>query len=182
MNRVLNNTFKKNDEIFYIKQKKYYKLIFFIIRSRSDIINDLLKCLNSSDFTIKIKYFYIFNDVDVSVKKMLEQIFFMNKFQEELIKRFYNDFLLQMNVTFNINVLKMFFFVTVRVINIHLIFSVAFSFIMLKNEMIINFFIQCLQKKMFNDYSVLRVIIIDQRKKIQVFLLTKFFTIYKQFC
>ena len=69
--RILINTLKKSNEIFHLKKKKYYNLISFITRSRKNILTKLLKYLNNSNFTIKVRYIYIKNKYSVLIKRIL---------------------------------------------------------------------------------------------------------------
>ena len=70
--RILKNTLKKLDEIIHLKKKKYYNLISFIIRSRENILIDLFKCLNDSNFTFKVRYIYIKNEHNIFIKKVFQ--------------------------------------------------------------------------------------------------------------
>ncbi len=121
-------------------------------------------------FIIQIWYFYSLNDADVSIQKNIEQIFLLNKYQWKLFKRFISDFMMKTDAIFNINTLKMFFFVTVNVINMTIIFSICFSFVISKFEEMFNFFIQCMHKKLFNDCLFLQIIIVDQSKRLMTLL------------
>lgn len=69
--RILKNTFKKSDKIFHLKKKKYYNLISIITRSRKNILTSLLKCLDNSNFTVKVRYMYIKNKNDILIKRVL---------------------------------------------------------------------------------------------------------------
>ncbi len=101
----------------------------------------LLQCFNSSMFIIQIQYFYMLNDVDVSIQKNIEQIFLLNNYQRKLFKRFISDFMMKTDVIFNINALKMLLFMTVNVINMTMIFSVCFLFVISEFKETFNFFI-----------------------------------------
>ena len=70
--RILKNTPKELNETFHLKKKKYYNLMSFIIRSRENILINLLKYLNNSNFTIKVYYIYVKNEHNVFIKKMLQ--------------------------------------------------------------------------------------------------------------
>jgi len=78
--------------------------------------------------------------------------------------------MMKTDAIFNINTLKMFFFVTVNVINMTMIFSICFSFVISKFEEMFNFFIQCMHKKLFNDCLFLQIIIVDQSKRLMTLL------------
>ncbi len=82
------------------------------------------------------------NDVDALIQKNIEQIFLLNNYQQKLFKRFISDFMMKTDAIFNINALKMLLFMTVNVINITMIFSVCFSFIISEFKKMFNFFIQ----------------------------------------
>ena len=69
--RILENTPKKSDKIFHLKKKKYYNLIPFTTRSRENILTNLLKYLDDSNFTVKVRYIYIKNKNDVLIKRVL---------------------------------------------------------------------------------------------------------------
>jgi len=66
----------------------------------------------------------------------------LNNYQQKLFKRFISDFMMKTDAIFNINALKMLLFMTVNVINITMIFSVCFSFIISEFKKMFNFFIQ----------------------------------------
>jgi len=101
----------------------------------------LLQCFNNSMFIIQIQYFYMLNDVDVSIQKNIEQIFLLNNYQRKLFKRFIDNFMMKTDVIFNINALKMLLFMTVNVINMTMIFSVCFLFVISEFKETFNFFI-----------------------------------------
>ncbi len=82
------------------------------------------------------------NDVDALIQKNIEQIFLLNNYQQKLFKRFISDFMMKTDAIFNINALKMLLFMTVNVINMTMIFSVCFSFIISEFKKMFNFFIQ----------------------------------------
>lgn len=69
--RILKNTSKKSNKIFYLKKKKYYNLVSFVTRSRENILIELLKCLDNSNFIIKVRYMYIKNKHSVLIKRIL---------------------------------------------------------------------------------------------------------------
>ena len=69
--RILENTSKKLDEIFYIKKKKYYNLIPSTTRSRDKILTRLLKCLDNLNFAVKVRYIYVKNNARISIKRVL---------------------------------------------------------------------------------------------------------------
>lgn len=69
--RILKNTSKKLDEIFHIKKKKYYNLVFFTTRSRDKILTKLLEYLDNSNFTFKLRYIYVKNKHKTSIKRVL---------------------------------------------------------------------------------------------------------------
>ena len=69
--RILKNTPKKSNEIFYLKKKKYYNLVSFVTRSRENILIKLLKYLDNSNFTAKVRYIYIKNKYNVLIKRIL---------------------------------------------------------------------------------------------------------------
>ena len=117
-------------------------------------------------FIVWIWYFYTLNDADVSIQKNIEQIFLLNNYQRELSKRFISNFMMKTDAIFNINALKMLLFVTVNVINMTMIFSVCFSFVISEFEETFNFFIQCMHEELFNDCLSSRVIIVNQSKRL----------------
>ena len=90
--------------------------------------------------------------------------------------------MMKTNAIFNINTLKMFFFMTVNVINMTMIFSIYFSFIISKFEKMFNFFIQYMHKKLFNDCLFLQIIIVDQSKKLMTLLFIFMLKIQFQLC
>lgn len=180
--RVLNNTSKEEGEIYHISKKKYYRLIPSTTRSRDDIITGLLQCLDSTEFTARVRYSYILDDAGVPVKKLLEQIFFIDKLQRDLTKRFCSDFMLQMDATFNTNALKMLLFVAVGITNTNLTFPAAFSFAISESEVAVNFFLRCLKEEVFDDCPAPRVVIVDQSKGIQASLSVMMPTTYIQLC
>ena len=180
--RVLDNTPKEEGEIYHISKNKYYKLIPSTTRSRDDIITGLLQCLDSTEFTARVRCSYILDDAGVPVKKLLEQIFFIDKLQRDLTKRFCSNFMLQMDATFNTNALKMLLFVAVGITNTNLTFPAAFSFAISESEVVVNFFLQCLKEEVFDDCPVPRVIVVDQGKGIQASLSVMMPTTYIQLC
>ena len=140
--RILKNTFKKPNETFHLKKKKYYNLMLFITRSRENIFINLLKCLNDSNFIIKVRYMYIKNEHNVFIKKVLQQIVLINNYQKTLVKRFISGFYMQNNATFNINVTKLLLFITMGVINTNQSFLAAFSFSIQESKISYNFFFE----------------------------------------
>ena len=69
--RILENTPKKSNKIFYLKKKKYYNLILFTTRSHENILTGLLKYLNNLNFIIKVRYIYIKNKNNILIKRVL---------------------------------------------------------------------------------------------------------------
>jgi len=59
--------------------------------------------------------------------------------------------MMKINAIFNINALKMLLFMIVNVINMTMIFSVCFLFVISEFEKMFNFFIQCMHEELFND-------------------------------
>lgn len=77
--------------------------------------------------------------------KVLEQIFFLNDTQIELIERFCCDWVIEIDATFKTNILKMPLFVLVGITNTGRSFPAAFSFIMLESRVTFNFIWACLR-------------------------------------
>ncbi len=89
---------------------------------------------------------------------------------------------MKINAIFNINALKMLLFMTVNVINMTMIFSVCFLFVISEFEKMFNFFIQCMHKELFNDCLSSRIIIVDQIKKLMTLLFIFMSEIQLQLC
>ncbi len=133
-------------------------------------------------FIIQIWYFYMLNDADVLIQKNIEQIFLLNNYQRELFKRFISDFMMKTDAIFNINALKMLLFVTVNVINMTMIFSICFSFVISEFKETFNFFIQCMHEELFNDCLSSWIIIVNQVKKLTTSLFIFMSEIQLQLC
>ncbi len=69
---MLKNIFKNYDQKFHLFKKQYYNLISSITQFKEKIITELLQCFNNLMFIIWIQYFYMLNDVDVSIQKNVE--------------------------------------------------------------------------------------------------------------
>ena len=78
--RILKNTFKKSNDTFHLKKKKYYNLMLFITRSRENIFINLLNGLNDLNFTIKIRLIYIKNEHNVFIQKVFQQIVLIDNY------------------------------------------------------------------------------------------------------
>ena len=146
-----------------MNKKKYYNLISFIIRNKENVLIGLLIALNNSNFIIKVRYLYVKNMHEIIIKRILEQIVFIDDFQKSRIKRFYSDFLIENDVIFNTNAHKLLLFVIVNIINTVKFFSVFF-FVTFEFEVAINYFLDILKKEIFNDCRLLKVNLFDQRK------------------
>ncbi len=133
-------------------------------------------------FIIQIQYFYMLNDVNVSIQKNIEQIFLLNNYQRRLFKRFIGNFMMKTDVIFNINALKMLLFMTVNITNMIMIFSVCFSFVISEFKKMFNFFIQYMHEKLFNDCLSLQIIIVDQIKRLMTLLFIFMLKIQLQLC
>ncbi len=157
-------------------------MISFITWFKEKIITELLQCLDNSMFIVWIQYFYTLNDADTSIQKNIEQIFLLNNYQRKLFKRFISDFMMKTNAIFNINTLKMLLFMTVNVINMTMIFSVCFSFVISEFKETFNFFIQCMHEELFNDCLSSQVIIVNQSKKLTTSLFIFMLKIQLQLC
>ena len=72
----------------------------------------------------------------------------MNNQQLRLIRRFCSNFLIEFDVIFNINKLKMLFFVSIEITNINMSFFVIFSFVLIEFEMITTIFLIFLKNEM----------------------------------
>ena len=70
--RILENTPKELDEIFHIKRRKYYNLVPSTTRSRDKILTELLECLDNSNFTAKVCYIYVKNELRIPIKRVLQ--------------------------------------------------------------------------------------------------------------
>ena len=68
--RILKNTFDKSNEILYLKKNKYHNLMLFMIYFCESIFINLLKCLNDSNFIIKVYYIYVINEHSIFIKKV----------------------------------------------------------------------------------------------------------------
>ncbi len=133
-------------------------------------------------FIIQIQYFYMLNDVNVSIQKNIEQIFLLNNYQRRLFKRFIDNFMMKTDVIFNINALKMLLFMTVNITNMIMIFSVCFSFVISEFKKMFNFFIQYMHEELFNDCLSLQIIIVDQIKRLMTLLFIFMLKIQLQLC
>ncbi len=133
-------------------------------------------------FIIQIQYFYMLNDINILIQKNIEQIFLLNNYQWELFKRFISNFMMKTDAIFNINALKMLLFMTINVINMTMIFSICFSFVISEFEEIFNFFIQYMHEKLFNDCLFSWIIIVNQIKKMMTSLFISMFEIQLQLC
>ena len=132
----------------YINKKKYYNFIFFITRNQHEILVDFLVVLKKFFNIITRTRFEYERDVNkISIKRILKQIYWMNAQQRIWTKYFCFDFVIEFDATFNTNVLKMFFFVNVNIININIIFSITFSFVLFKAQIIIIVFLIFLNEK-----------------------------------
>ena len=65
----------------------------------------------------------------------------MNIQQRYWIKQFCSEFVIEFDATFNINVLKMLFFVSIGITNINITFSIAFSFALFESQIAIIVFL-----------------------------------------
>ncbi len=83
---------------------------------------------------------------------------------------------------FNINALKMLLFMIVNVINMTMIFSVCFLFVISEFEEMFNFFIQCMHEELFNDCLFSWIIIVDQSKKLTTLLSIFMLNVQLQLC
>ena len=140
--RILENTPKEPDEVFHLKQKKYYNLIPSTTRSREDIFAGLLECLDDPNFTAKVRYMYVKNEHGVPIKRVLQQIVLIDNYQRILAKRFTSDFCIENDATFNTNATKLLLFVAVGVTNTNQSFPAAFSFATQESEVSYNFFFE----------------------------------------
>ena len=118
---------KKFDEILHINKKKYYNFIFFVIRNKRDILIDFLIVIeNYENIITRTRYEYECNVDEILIKRILKQICWMNHKQRYWVKRFCSKFVIKFDAIFNINALKLFFFVNIKIININMIFLMIF--------------------------------------------------------
>jgi len=90
--------------------------------------------------------------------------------------------MMKTDVIFNINALKILLFMIVNIINMTMIFLVCFLFVILEFEETFNFFIQCMHEELFNDCLSLRIIIVDQIKRLTTSLFIFMLEIQLQLC
>lgn len=69
------------DEILHISQKKYYKLVPSTTRDREELIAGLLLVLDDDRWTTHIRYSYEHDARGISVRRTIQQIFFIDKEQ-----------------------------------------------------------------------------------------------------
>ena len=162
--RILENTPKEPDEVFHIKRKKYYNLVPSTTRSRDEILTSLLECLDDPNFTAKVRYMYVKNELGIPTKRVLQQIVLIDHYQQRLAKRFTSNFCIQNDATFNTNAHKLLLFVAVGVTNTNQSFPAAFSFSTQESEISYNYFFEACKELIWNDYNPPTVNISDQGK------------------
>ena len=107
----------------------------------------------------------------------------MNIQQKKWIKRFCSNFFIEFDVIFNINVLKMLFYVNIKIININMIFFVIFSFVLIEFEIITTIFLIFLKNEMWiQNINFFEMTLIDQNKNMLTSLNVVIFKIHRQFC
>ena len=126
--RIPENTPKEPDELFHLKQKKYYNLVPSTTRSREDILTGLLGCLDDPEFTAKVRYMYVKNEHSVPITRVFQKIVFFDNYQKILAQGFTSGFCMQNDATSNTNAIKLLLFVAVSVINSNQSLPAAFSF------------------------------------------------------
>ena len=72
-------------------------------RSRDKIFTRLLEYLDNSNFTVKVHYIYVKNELRIPIKRVLQQIILIDRYQQILAKRFISDFCIQNDTIFNTN-------------------------------------------------------------------------------
>lgn len=70
--RILENTPKEPDEVFHLKKKKYYNLVPSTTWSRDEILTKLLECLDNPNFTAKVRYIYVKDELRIPIKRVLQ--------------------------------------------------------------------------------------------------------------
>ena len=70
--RILENTPKELDEVFYLKKKKYYNLVPSTTRSRDEVLTKLLECLDNPNFIAKVRYMYVKNELEIPIRRVLQ--------------------------------------------------------------------------------------------------------------
>ena len=78
----------------------------------------------------------------------------MNKQQRYWAKRFYSKFVIEFDTIFNINVLKMFFFVSIGITNINIIFSIVFFFVLIESEIVTIVFLIFLNEEVWIEKTI----------------------------
>ena len=86
---------------------------------------------------------------------------FIDDFQRSRVKRFYNDFLIKNDVTFNTNAHKLLLFVIINIINTVKFFLIVFFFATFEFKAAFNYFLDILKKEIFNNYPSLKVNFFD---------------------
>lgn len=162
--RVLDHTPKDPDQEFTIPKKKYYDLVPSTIRSREDVLQGLLKALDSEQFTSYPRHNYVKNAAGAIQKRILQQVVIIDNNQRRLAKRFCSDFMMQNDATFNTNATKLLLFVAVGVTNTNMTFSAALSFATAESEEAYRFFFDVLNEQLWDDCPPPRVNLADQGK------------------
>jgi len=161
---ILENTPQEVDELLTLRKKKYYNLIPSTTRLTRDVILGLLSALDSENFLTRKRYDLIKDETGATVKRILAQIVIIDHEQKRLTKRFYSDFMMQNDATFNTNKNGLLLFMAIGITNTNYTFPAAFSFTTLELEICYNFFLSVLIEEVFNDRLPPRVNILDQGK------------------
>ncbi len=134
-----------------IDLKIYYNLIRFTNKKTShEQLNLALKILKLKDFRVRCLKKYVVKN-EVRKHQVIEHFFFCNTNQIRYVRRFVFEFVIQTDVTFNINYLNMSLSVLIEIINIFKIFAVTYCFVISESIEVFFFINVCVQNLIFHD-------------------------------
>lgn len=156
----------------HMTAKKYYNLICSEkAKSKKKKIDIMLTALVLVRFHVSVLEKY---KIDPQTQKrmfcIVEQIFFCFSEQITLARCFVNNWMLKVNATFNTNKLHLSLSVIIDIINIDLMFSVTFFFIISESAEFFTFIEKQMQLLMWYDCSEPKVVVSDQTKGLIVFM------------
>jgi hypothetical protein len=96
------------------------------------------------------------------VFRCLQQLFFKLDAQIRLEERFCSSFMVEINLTFNTNALKLPLTIIMGVSNTRMTFLLTFSFVPAENKVFMDFIFEFLSELIWSEYSTPSIVITDQ--------------------
>jgi hypothetical protein len=146
-------------------------------------LGSLLEFLNGQQYNICFRYHYTMDPATTEpVSSHLEQLLFMSDIQIKWAQQFCSSFMVEIDITFNINSHRLPLTILTGISNTGHSFPLVFSFVLSESKICFDFIFESLMELAWDKYPSLAVIIRDQAKGLAASLSNSMLDSIGQYC